>query len=839
MKVALWHGCCLYRKRVCDMHGESDLNAAFMILRRCLFLMTSGFLLWSSSDPIAADSAPPRITGIQSAAGQARVRFTPYPGAEAFRLLKSGSVEGPFQEAPGPVKGYEWQGSADGSAGFYRLEVKPMDPKALMAATVLNRLAYGPTPEDVERVLTGPEAIGAEAYIEEQLAPEKIQEDLGLETQSGDGWEFVSTTGTASSSVLYLYMNSASDVFIDDVSLVKGSVAGIGSNLLKNGDFETPLAGSWTLSANHVGTELSTVEKHGGASSLHLVALSAGASKDTSVWQTAVPSLASGQTYTLSFYYKRTVGTRRFTARLSGSGISTQQPSLGVLLTQGAASITDLQAWHTLHAVRSKRQLNEVLVQFVDNHFTTLYSKSAEYIDGKLTNNVDRVEGSIATDFEYRELNKWRQVLLNPHGTFFDLLKISIESPAMVIYLDTATSTTGNANENFSRELLELFTMGVDNGYDQHDIEEVSRAWTGWRADKLPVGQETNPFATRVANRDLDPGYWTLQFRTANHDGKAKTIFPDKTVDARFGPPYAGKSYKLILPARTANAGMQDGYDIIKHLADLPYTQEYLCVKLCQVFVHENFHHGVYDYTAEGLSSEARLVRECMNAWEQPGSDGRKGNLRAVLRTIFKSELFRGQGASRQKAKTPFEYAVSAVRSLRATQPAGGYTAETDGYDFQTALLRLNMRLFYREEPDGWSEFGREWISTASMMERLRFVQNLLAASTSSVKDDDYGTDGVNNTADPVALLKLRLAAGALKDAGAVVDLFLKYLFLGEGAGNLSQDREAAIAFLNSNDTGARDSSPLGSLDPSSVVYDARVRGMVAFLLSLPRFHEQ
>ncbi len=756
-----------------------------------------------------------------------------------FRLLKSGTVAGPFLEAPGSVKGYEWTGAADGAAGFYTLEVKPMDPKALLAATVLNRLAYGPTPDDVERVLTGPGAIGPEAYIEEQLAPEKIQEDLGLGVRSGDGWEFVSVTGNASSSTLYLYMNSLGDVFIDDVTLVKGPVAGSGANLLKNGDFESPLAGTWTVSANHVTTELSTVEKHGGTASLHLAAISGGSSKDTSVWQTTVPVLTVGQPYTLSFYYKRTAGTKRFTARLSGKGISTQQPSLGVLLAQGAASITDLQAWHTLHAVRSKRQLNEVLLQFVDNHFNTLYTKSTEYIDGKLTNNVNRVEGSIATDFEYRELNKWGNVLLDPNGTFYDLLKISVESPAMVIYLDTATSTTGNANENFARELMELFTMGVDNGYDQHDIEEVSRAWTGWRADKLPVGQETNPFATRVSNRDLDPGYWTLQYRTANHDTKIKTIFPGKTVDARFGAPYAGKSYQLVLPARTANAGMQDGYDIIKHLANLPYTQEYLTVKLCQVFVHEKFHHGVYDYTDPNLSVEGRLIRECMNAWEQPGSDGRKGNLRAVLRTIFKSDLFRGQGAVRQKAKSPFEYAVSAVRALRAAKPAGDYTADTDGYDFQTALQRLNMRLFYREEPDGWSEFGREWISTASLMERLRFVQNLVAASSSSVKDDDYGTDGVNNTADPVALLKLRLATGALKDAGAVADLFLKFLFLGEGAGNLSQDRDAAIAFLNSNDTGASDSSPLAALDPNSAAYDARVRGMVAFLLSLPRFHEQ
>ena len=88
----------------------------------------------------------------------------------------------------------------------------------------------------------------------------------------------------------------------------------------------------------------------------------------------------------------------------------------------------------------------------------------------------------------------------------------------------------------------------------------------------------------------------------------AKIIFPGKAVPSRFGPPWAGRGYELALPARTGTAAMQDGYDVIKHIADLPSTQEFLSVKLCRLFVHENFFHGVYDYTDPNLTPEGRLI---------------------------------------------------------------------------------------------------------------------------------------------------------------------------------------------------------------------------------------
>jgi hypothetical protein len=148
-----------------------------------------------------------------------------------------------------------------------------------------------------------------------------------------------------------------------------------------------------------------------------------------------------------------------------------------------------------------------------------------------------------------------------------------------------------------------------------------------------------------------------------------------------------------------------------------------------------------------------------MAAWDTPGLDGRTGNIRNILRTIFNSALFREHTASQQKVKTPFEFVVSSIRALRALDPWFGFTANTDGYDLIALMRRMNMRLFDREEPDGWSEFGRDWISTSSLVERTRFVQNFLSSPENPLKDLDYGSGGDDNLSDPIALIQLKLAS--------------------------------------------------------------------------------
>ena len=743
----------------------AGFSFAAQIRMNKFFLIGFCWFAYGISGGIAAEPAPPAITNFTSSGTQKIIKWIPYPAIQDYSILSSTNVIGPFTtNADGVVSGFKWTGTSSVPANFYTLQVTPLGSNELLTANVLNRLAYGPTPDDLERILTGPNAIGPDAYIAEQLAPETIAETVN---------------------------NSHTNI-----------------NLIQ-AKFASP----------------------------------------TNV-------MPGNTTY---------------------------------------ATIDDFRAWHVLRAVGAKRQLLEVLLQFFENHFVTQYSKSLDYFDQFYDDSA--TEQRIAAQFEYLENDKWRNALLNPSSTFYDLLRISAESPAMIIYLDTVTSK-GNAsniaNENYGRELLELFTFGVDNGYIQNDIVAMSRSWTGWTVQIVSPTNALNPFAARTTNL-ISPSYtnvtvvsnlagvWAFNFNSATHDvspgTRPKTLFTNASIPARFGAPYTTKlygtntisgKYTFGFPPRTGTNSIQDGYDIINFLAGMPFTQEYISVKLCRLFVHDDFPnpsndtsnpaYGLYDYASGNLSAEAQLVRDCMSAWENSS-----GNIRAVLNTIFNSELFRSHGGSMQKIKTPLEYTVSAIRALRTSTNGtflpNTYSADTDGYNLikvittngvtlDSVLNRMGaMSLFDRTAPDGYPEDAPYWISAGTLAERIRFVQSLSISAGQAGHTGALATstnDAGNNTyCSPGLLIQAKLPATSLTNATAVVDYLLGVIYPGEGAGNLNEYRTAAINFLNS---GSADPSPNSNRFGSAAVpfslsatssYDTRVRGLVGYLLSLQRFHEQ
>jgi uncharacterized protein (DUF1800 family) len=786
-----------------------------------------------------AENQTTGIEGLTITNRQASVQFDLYPAANGYKMLQADALGGQFSEAiDGLFSGNVWLAPQSPGNRFYQLQVVPMDRNALLTTTILNRLAYGPTPDELERV----KAMGPDAYIAEQLAPELISESLPIDQPptSNPGWEYVTATGTGSSSTLYIYLTTSGTGYVDDVTLVAGTKPEAGPNLLRNGGFEAPLTtNDWTVSGNLASSFIASDVAHSGQSSLKLIATTAGTTKSSAIWQIISPALSSSKQYTLSYWYlPDTNRTTSVTVRLSGSGVvGTTSGSLLTQLERGEATIDTLRAWHIQRAIGSKRQLLEVQLQFLENHFVTEYSKSETYFD-QFYPSTDA--GQLAAAMEFRENRLWRQALLNPQCTFYDLLKISAESPAMIIYLDTVTSRGDGspqqtANENYARELMELFTFGVNNGYDQNDIVEMSKCWTGWRVEFVDTTNQFNPLAPRLV--DLYPktgitnltGVWTFKYRSDRHNNNAKKIFPGKVVPDRFGAPYAGRNYELSLAARSGTNGMNDGYDVIAHLANQPFTQEFISVKLCRLLVHDNFAIG-YDFTDPQLSPEGQLVRACMNAWE---NNSPKGQIRPVLQTIFNSELFRGDAASMQKVKTPLEYVVSAVRALRSPNADGTYTADSDGV-LGDALNRMGgMNLFDRAEPDGYPESAAPWVSAGTLSERVRFVQALLIAKGQSGR-----ADAGNSVTDPVTLLRTKLPVSQWKDAGALADYFLSILYPAEGVANLQQYRENAVQFLNTADTGSG-ASAFSNLSPGTTAYDQRVRGMVAMLLTFQRFQEQ
>jgi len=692
--------------------------------------------------------AAPTLTNVDAGRPGWTLNFAPYPAAQTYTFLTAtnpGEAFLPdtnftwlaFQARTNYVTNglilstnvdalYGWQKPGTGAPLFARLQVTPMSSNALLTATVLNRLAYGPTPDELERV----NAMGPQAYIDEQLAPETLVETI-------DG---------------------------------APAISNIAATLVEPA---TPIA------TNNAATN---------------------------------------------------------------------------------ASIAAVRAWHVMRGVGAKRQLLEILLQFLENHFVTQYSKSVGYF---ATFGLDSTTATrVAAQFEYWENERWRNALLSPDGTFYDLLRISAESPAMVIYLDTVLSK-GNgskvANENYARELMELFTMGVNNGYDQNDITVLSRCWTGWSVQKVDPTNAANPFGAILSGSvNTNVGVWALNYKSGDHNTNSKTIFPGKTVPARFGPPWAGRNYELDVPSRTGADGMQDGYDVIGHLANLPFTEEFMSVKLCRLLVHDNFDFG-YDYTDPHLSAEGQLVKQCMLAWENSAP---KGQIRAVLRTIFDSALFRGNPAAMQKVKTPLEFTLSAIRALRSstngTGDPGTFSADTDGYSIsgvmsgtgQSLSYPLNrmggMQLFDRQDPNGYPEDAPGWISAGTLAERIRWAQTYCMYTNETGRGDSINGNNTSNksTCSPMALLAFKLPLqnppGTVTNAANVADYLLGILFPGEGAANLALYRAATIKFLSTADDGIT-SSPLSTLatsgNPSPL--ENRIRGALAMLMTLPRFQEQ
>ncbi|MEZ5300451.1 MAG: DUF1800 family protein [Verrucomicrobiales bacterium] len=180
--------------------------------------------------------------------------------------------------------------------------------------------------------------------------------------------------------------------------------------------------------------------------------------------------------------------------------------------------IRQLQDAIHVRGIYTKRQLEAVLAEFWENHFTTDYDKVHDYLEGldefKDLEDIDdpreyaqtRLE---AARMEWDEYEFFRQHAL---GNFGDLLLYSATSPSMLIYLDSVLNRVGAPNENYAREILELHAFGVDNRYTQGDIEQLAKCFTGWTvrkvraADKLPFPQSarTPPSNGSVAIESVD-----------------------------------------------------------------------------------------------------------------------------------------------------------------------------------------------------------------------------------------------------------------------------------------------------------------------------------------------
>ncbi len=339
----------------------------------------------------------------------------------------------------------------------------------------------------------------------------------------------------------------------------------------------------------------------------------------------------------------------------------------------------ELQDAVLFRAVHSNRRFAEVMAEFWRNHF-----------------NIDQSKDDVAylaADYERDVVRRFAFDL------FGKMLLSSARHPGMLIYLDnidsqkpllpheqallerfgdrenpgrsiTALARHRGLNENYARELMELHTLGVDNGYTQQDVTETARVLTGWTAAWVrPDG--------RTGNQAHDDARYGFYFRSDVHDPNPKTI-----LGARL----------------RGNAGENDGINLVVSLATHRNTAQYVSYKLCQYLVRDDPPEALVRHVAQRFLAT-------------------NGDLTETYRAILFHPEFRARRNFRAKFKTPFEYTVSALRATQAQL--------ADKRRVHNAMDLMGQPIYRCEDPTGYADTFDHWLDPGVLVYRWDLALNL------------------------------------------------------------------------------------------------------------------
>ncbi len=369
-------------------------------------------------------------------------------------------------------------------------------------------------------------------------------------------------------------------------------------------------------------------------------------------------------------------------------GMSPQQKETVMALNNPEqVVVNELTQAKLLRAIYSERQLDEVMTDFWFNHFNVFINKGADrYL-----------------------LTSYERDAIRPHalGKFEDLLVATAKSPAMLFYLDnwlsvgpdseialgipphqphrrgygpSANSRPNNRpgkskarqasglNENYGRELMELHTLSVNGGYSQKDVTEVAKVFTGWTLDQ-----------------------------------------PKQGGGFRFEPRMHEPGDKIVLGHRIKEHGEREGLEVLHLLAHNPNTAHFISQKLAMRFVSDNPPTALVD----------RMTKTFLK---------KNGDIREVLRTMFKSPEFWSPDAYRAKVKTPLEFVVSSVRASGAQVDDAGALVGT--------LNNMGMMPYGMMPPTGYSMKADVWLNSSALLGRMNFALGLAAGKIRGVKID-------------------------------------------------------------------------------------------------------
>ena len=639
----------------------------------------------------------------------------------------------------------------------------PQMDEAKRAVHLLNRLTFGPRPGDVEKVT----AMGVDKWIDQQLRPDKI-DDSALQSRLApfrtlqmDARSMMESFPTPQvlKAVAYGRLPLPSDpqkraiyeAGIANYKLRQDAKAAGDTNYAKNGDNKLGLGNGDGNNMEADNQDMKGDMKKGDREEMTPEARQRRAQRkeDLRYANLQVESLSqkSPQDRFNAIMKMAPEDRRAMFQGLSqedrgklAEGMSPEQrEQLIALANPQGVIVSELAQGKILRAVYSERQLDEVMTDFWFNHFNVFVAKGP-----------DRY---LTTSYERDAIRK------NALGKFKDLLMATAEHPAMLFYLDNFQSVGPNSpagknggrgrggkkfqtafrpgfggmmakrnrmifnnqagnrpmrqdadnpaqnsnakpkrglNENYARELMELHTLGVDGGYTQQDIIEVAKVFTGWTINQPRLGGN-------------------FEFNDKLHEPGDKNV----------------------LGQRIKEDGQNEGKKVLELLARHPSTAKFVSRKMAMRFVSDNPPPALVDRMAETyLKSD--------------------GDIKEVLRTLFKSPEFWAPEAYRAKIKTPLEFVVSAIRVTGADV--------NNALPLAQALQKLGMPLYGMQPPTGYSMKAEAWVNSAALLNRMNFALGLGAGKLRGINVNSdallRGSPPPNDADAAIAVLVNSLLSG-------------------------------------------------------------------------------
>jgi len=361
-------------------------------------------------------------------------------------------------------------------------------------------------------------------------------------------------------------------------------------------------------------------------------------------------------------------------------------------------NIEDARQRWLFRMVHSQRPLEEKMALFWHNHFATAYSKIAGVVGAvQATKMMALKAGELPGPQGQIEL--FRRFAL---GNFRNLLVEVARDPAMLVWLDGILNTRQRPQENFGREIMELFTLGVGH-YNEQDVYAAARVFTGWNL------RQVNRGAGDAAS------YYEFAFNAVQHDTSAKTFTFPIYRDGR-----------RTIPARAPAAGMQDGIDFITALATHPATARRLARKFWNFFV------------SEVVEPEESLLGDAASIYLLNGT-----RIAPLVQYMLRAREFQNPGNWHTRYSWPVEYVVRAVKEVGWV----GYSVDL----LRAPLVSMGQVLFEPPDVNGW-ELGQGWFTSGGMLARMNFASSLAANQRVNL-----ARDAASSASSPEALLDFLL----------------------------------------------------------------------------------